>query len=329
MSGNINRRQFVKTSAAVSAGAVLGLSLEEKALAAYQSKRSTAKTPVASGEDMPTGKIGSLKVSRLICGGNLISGHAHSRDLIYVSSLLRHYFTDEKVIETFQHCEENGINSAVLRLDDHVIRIINKYWKDFGGKLQWIAQVKAEQNDLTTDVKRAIDNGAKAVYLQGSVADKFVKEDRVELIGKFVEFIREQGIVAGVGGHSINVPIAVETAGIKADFFMKTLHSGNYWSARRPEQLQDVVTNSADNYWSMTPKETIRFMEDVSKPWVAFKVLAAGAIHPKEGFKFAFENGADFIVAGMFDFQVKEDASIAKKILAELATTQRKRSWRG
>ncbi|MHC4719869.1 MAG: twin-arginine translocation signal domain-containing protein, partial [Planctomycetota bacterium] len=35
MSEELNRRQFVKTSAAVSAGAILGLSLEEQVLAAH------------------------------------------------------------------------------------------------------------------------------------------------------------------------------------------------------------------------------------------------------------------------------------------------------
>ncbi|MHC4527273.1 MAG: hypothetical protein ACYS29_05275, partial [Planctomycetota bacterium] len=191
MSGQFNRRQFVKTSA----GAILGLSLEEQVLAGHQSKRAAAKTPLTAAKDMPTGKIGSLKVSRLICGGNLISGYAHSRDLIYVSSLLRHYFSDDKVMETFRICEENGINTAVLRLDDHCIGIINRYWKQMGGKFQWIAQVKPKQNDLTTDAKRAIDNGAKAVYIQGGVADTFVKNGRVELIGKVVEFIKEQAVV--------------------------------------------------------------------------------------------------------------------------------------
>jgi NAD(P)H-dependent flavin oxidoreductase YrpB (nitropropane dioxygenase family) len=70
-------------------------------------------------------------------------------------------------------------------------------------------------------------------------------------------------------------------------------------------------------------------MQEVTKPWLAYKVLAAGAIHPREGFKFAFENGADFIVAGMFDFQVEQDANIAEEILARLAKSQRKRPWRG
>ena len=37
-------------------------------------------------------------------------------------------------------------------------------------------------------------------------------------------------------------------------------------------------------------------MEKIDKPWIAFKVLAAGAVHPKKSFRYAFENGADFVV---------------------------------
>ena len=45
--------------------------------------------------------------------------------------------------------------------------------------------------------------------------------------------------------------------------------------------------------------------------------MAAGAIPAEKGFRFAFQGGADFICAGMFDFQLKEDAKLAKQILAE------------
>ncbi|MCX5643600.1 MAG: hypothetical protein NTZ17_02785 [Phycisphaerae bacterium] len=67
-------------------------------------------------------------------------------------------------------------------------------------------------------------------------------------------------------------------------------------------------------------------MKTSVKPWIAYKVLAASAIQPSEGFKYAFENGADFACVGMCDFQVCEDAIIANKTLTNLA---RPHPWRG
>lgn len=63
------------------------------------------------------------------------------------------------------------------------------------------------------------------------------------------------------------------------------------------------------------------------RPWFAYKVLAAGAIHPKQRLEYAFANGADFCVVGMFDFQVADDAAIARKLLAH--TANRKGAWYG
>ena len=317
MKHHVDRRGFLKRTVAASTGAAMAFGFEERVLAARTEASTNIDVPALSPDALPQGQIGDIRISRVICGGNLISGYAHSRDLIYVSELLRNYFTDEKVLDTLALCEENGVNTAILRLDDHTLRILDKHWRERDGKLQWIAQVKPRPNDLTTDIDRAVEHGATGVYVQGGVADRFTEMDKVEWIGAALEHIKQHRVIAGIGAHALEVVKACEAAGFDPDFYMKTINSKSYWSAG-PKERHDSV-------WAETPQETIAFMKDVNKPWIGFKVLGAGAIHPREGFPYAFENGADFLCVGMFDFQVREDIDIAKAALSRILT--REREW--
>jgi hypothetical protein len=51
--------------------------------------------------------------------------------------------------------------------------------------------------------------------------------------------------------------------------------------------------------------------------------MAAGAITPQDGIRYAFENGADFVCAGMFDWQIVEDVNATIEISGSLGNRSR------
>ncbi len=322
MAEQVNRRSFLKTSVAAAAGASYLASPGSGANPQSAIRNPKSEAPGPNG--MPMGRIKNLRISRLVSGGNLISGWSHARDLIYVHNLMDNYNTEKKVLETLAALEENGVNTIIADPRKKPMDIFKKYWNQ-GGKIQWIAEGHPTPEDIKTNVKASVDWGAAAVYLQGVIGDRWLKEGHVERLGECVEYIKSLGVPGGLGAHLIDVIINSESLGFDPDFYVKTLHHTNYWSARRPDQGPDVVGNRFDNFWEPTPEKTIEFMKTVKKPWIAFKTLAAGAIPPASGFQYAFQGGADFICVGMFDFQVREDAIITKKTLDELKT--RERPW--
>ena len=279
---------------------------------------------------VPAGKIKNLELSRVMIGGNLISGFAHSRDLIYVSTWLKKYFTDEKVIETLWLCEACGIDTAIFRCDENTIRILEKYWSR-GGKVKWVAQTYPKGDDVS-NVQMAIDHGAIGAFVMGGIADKIVTDNKIADLRKPIELIQKQGLIAGTAAHSMRVPEACVANGINPDFYMKTFHSHKYWSAtpidpNDPELPKDGEDHNMahDNIWCMSDKAVADFFKTNETPWIAYKVLAAGAIKPEEGLKHAFTSGADFACVGMFDFQVVENANIAYGILN--GPMDRERKW--
>jgi len=303
MSNQIDRRHFVKKSL-VAGGVAAGLTFEHQPLAANLSGNSIAPGEIAGGP-LPLGRIGKLRVSRLICGGNLFSGFAHSGELVYVSGLLKNYFSDDKILDTLQLSEENGINTAILRTDDQIIEVMRRYRKERGGKIQWIAQTYPTEENLTGNIQRAIDHGAVGAFSLGGNSDKPVAAGRIDLVAEVVSFIQQNGLVAGVGSHSLATPALLEKEKINLDFYFKTINSAGFAT----QEPTDVAT----------------FMATVTKPWIGFKVLGAGRVEPREGFDLAFKSGADFVNVGMYDFQVKEDITLVSEVVSQ--HKQRERTW--
>ncbi len=326
MSSHVNRRSFMKHSLAASAGSVLAVSSTQ---AAAGGKLALKVEPGSKGT-MPMGKICNLQVSRMLLGGNLLTHYTHSRDLKYVYNLCAHYNTEEKIHETMALAEAHGINTLSIHNPPGIVSMLKRYRQRYGGKIQWIICPIAE---LTPDMKayrdmaqELVDEGTEALYLWGVRSDPLCAQGKMDLVRKAVEIGKDLGVPSGVGAHDLNAIVQCEKHHIPADFYIKTFHHHRYPSAPKPEQLKGAY-NEVPGYWCRDPQETIEVMKNVTKPWISFKVMAAGAIPPKDAFQYVFENGADFTLAGMFDFEIAEDTMILNEILSNLKN--RTRPWRG
>ena len=327
MANHPNRREFLKGTAATLAASTQPL-LGQIAQAA---------PPLAADTGMPMGKLGRLNVSRIFIGCNQVSGYAHARDLRYVPKLMREYQTDERVFRTWQLCEENGINTVLSDPFERPVRLMKQYRKERRGSIQWLSEVHPQKyqyeislQDMRENLKQVLDNEPHALYVQGSISDAFVHRGMIPELGEFVEAMRKSGLPSGLGAHSIETPKACEKAGIRPDFYMKTYHPDDYWSATPREKRIEFNVDSRnptnyDNIWDIKPEVTREVMAGIKCPWIAFKVLAAGAIQAERGFRFAFQGGADFVCVGMFDFYVADNAALVKKILSEKVA--RNRAW--
>lgn len=321
----LNRRSFVKDSLIGSATVACGLLGAKPALTATAAEASVEPAPVTG---LPKSKIGKLEVSRLILGGNLLTHYTHSRDLKYVYSLAARYNTDEKIMETLALAEANGINTLSMHNPPHPMSVLRRYRKERGGKIQWIicptAPVEPDMAKYREHVEELMKDGCEAIYLWGVHADALVAAGKMDLVAKAVELPKQYGVPSGVGGHSLDVVKACEEHGIKADFYIKTFHHHSYPTGPKPDEITGPY-NEFPGYWCANPKETAEFMKTVRRPWIAFKTMAAGAIPPKQAFRHAFSNGADFVLAGMFDFEIAEDVKLAQEALS--GVKERTRPW--
>jgi hypothetical protein len=290
---NINRRSFLKTTALSAAAA--GSAKVSSANQLIQIDNTTA---------FPSVCLGRHNVSRLILGGNPFSYIAHAEPLLYSRELFRHYLTHDKIVETMTLANQAGVNTFLGRIDNNVIGFLNKYEKVTGGSMPWLAQTSkkpqsgASREDILDNIRFAADNGATGIYLQGQSADYLVKEGEITDLEEYLSFIRSRGVLAGIGAHDIGTIESCEKNKIIPDFYMKTFNRMEY-----------CCPNIA---------RTKEIMAKVRAPWIAFKVLAAGRMTPKDGFTEALSAGADFLCVGMFDFQVAENVALFKQLLKEL-----------
>ena len=288
MKRNTTRREFLKDAAVI--GAAVG--------ALRATDADAAKGPAGR---LPKIKLGKLEVSRLILGSNPFFGFSHGNPQASAGEM-RKYYTPERIMAVMDEAAEQGIEAVWTPCYDHWIKLWNQY-RGKGGKLKvWIGQPDSFDR-MKEHIAACAKNGGKAICVQGESVDRAFREGKHGLVKEWLELIHSFGLPAGIAAHSPRTHLVAEEKKLPTDFYHQCMY--------QPE-----------NYSTKCRDQALATIRKLDKPVVAYKVLAAGRLKPKEAFAHLLEHvrPKDGLCVGVFpkkSDEITENATLTAKLSAK------------
>jgi hypothetical protein len=270
------------------------------------------RTKAPSKKTLPKVDLGDLSVTRLILGGNPISGFSHHNEEMDME--MRRYFTTPRIHKLLSDCEKNGIDSVIARADNHVMRAFMEYF-DKGGQIQWIAQTAAERTSVENNVQTAKKFGAKAAFLHGGTTRQLWEAKDYGKMKDLIAYIQDQGLPAGIASHDPEVFQMADDQEFAADFYMVCLYNP---TARMVPNL----VNRDQLFVEEDREKALSLIPHLSRPVIAYKVLAGGRRDPETSLKEVYSRikEGDAVLLGMYPGwnprMARDNADLVRKILS-------------
>ena len=271
---------------------------------------------------LPAVDLCGVKVTRLICGGNPLSGYSHvSPELDWE---MIEYYNMPNIQALLEECWRRGINTLQSRGDRLQMRAFLEH-RQRGGQMHWIAQTASEFASITANIAEIARYRPIAIYHHGTHTDNSWHAGRIEAVQDIIKAIHDQGLPAGVGTHIPDVVEYMEEHGWDADFYMCCFY--NLARGYKSAPAVDRDAYAKDRFPPDDPVRMTAVMRQVRKPCIAFKILAASRNcatpeSTREAFRVAVESikPTDIVNVGVFQKyknQVAENAAVMRDLLDE------------
>jgi len=309
MSNSSNRRDFLQQSAGAAAGFALAPDSGETA----QQKSQPA---------LPTIRLGTHQVTRLIIGGNPIYGYSHFNRLLGQHQTAWH--TPERVVELLRRCEQAGINTWQNSYAERTLQDLDRHRKA-GGKLHWLCLGKPDWDQNVDRIADAARRKPVGIAPHGALAERLHRQDRLKVLRDLLRRIRDQGVLVGLSAHNPALIQLAEEQKWDVDYYMCCLY---YLTRPRPEYQKLLGKNLplGEIYLPSDPPRMFKVIQSTRKPCLVYKVLAAGRriqtpAEVRQCFETALTNikPTDALIVGMyqqFSDQVGENATMVREICA-------------
>jgi hypothetical protein len=269
---------------------------------------------------LPTIKLGTHRVTRLIIGGNPVYGHSHFNKLLSQHQTAWH--TPERVVALLQRCEQAGINTWQNSYAERTLQDLDRF-RAAGGTLHWLCLGKPDWDQDPDKIADAARRKPIGIAPHGALAERLHRQQRLLTLTDLLKRIRDQGVLVGLSAHNPALIELAEDKGWDVDYYMCCL----YYLTRPREELNKRLGDIlplGEIYLPSDPPRMFAAIKTVRKPCLVYKVLAAGRrISTPAEIRRCFETAltnikpADALIVGMyqeFSDQVGENAALVREI---------------
>ena len=282
-----SRRGFIKQ---ICAGSLAAASLP---LTASRSEAADLDNlpPVVVPGPIPQVTIRGTRIPRMIIGSNPIGGWSHS--VHNLSLAMPDYFTLERTVAFLKRCEKAGLDVWLSYWADKPLQALRTLW-DQGYKTRpyFLGSLnpKGELAGAESGVKGQIKDYKPIFYVHhGNTTDFLFSVGKQEQVHTFVKKVHDElGIVAGVSAHNPDNIKYMEDKGWEVDVYQCCL----YYLTRPKEQIRAKLGTAmlGEPFLETDRDNMLKVIQQVKKPCIAFKILAAGwHCESEQGVEDAFE----------------------------------------
>ena len=296
--------------------------LKQAAAAASSVAALTPSPQAAQSSLLPTIKLGSHSVTRLIIGGNPIYGYSHFNKLLSRHQIDWH--TPDRVLELLKRCEEAGINTWQNSYAERTLQDLDRY-REAGGKMNWLCLGKPDWDKNPDRIDDAARRKPIGIAPHGHLAETLYRQDKLHVLTTLLKRIRDKGVLVGLSAHN---PALIELAEEKqwdVDYYMCCL----YYLSRPRSEFQKILGKDlplGEIYLPSDPPRMFEVVKATRKPCLVYKVLAAGRrvgsdTEIRACFKTALDNikPSDAMIVGMYQ-QLGDQVGHNAKLVRELCT---------
>lgn len=291
--------------------------------------------PMASAQGqpgplLPTVRWGDHRITRLLVGHNPIKGMSHLSAALSREMRDWHAADAARGVRLLHRCQQAGINACQMgfRNSQEIVRqILHTHWEQSGrlptGGLKWIATFYSNPQDrrqARQELAGILQTKPPPIGVQqlGNTSDLLMREGKIDVALENLKMFRDAGLLVGLGSHNREVIDYAEDKGWDVDFYQCCFYRSLFGL--------DPAQRGKERFEEKDRQSMTRTIRQVSKPCIAFKVLAAGrhcrsSRTVEAALRYAFANikPTDVVLLGMWQRhkdQVAENVRLARKILA-------------